>query len=216
MEDTLPFWALSQFVAIGAEEEEISEGSENEDPQDENEEDSSEESHEEDTGTESLAGLKAALRRERQLNREATRKLTKLERASQRRTQAEESELERTKRELTESSNRSQRLAEGFKKVRVDSAIERVARKLKFRDTDDALAMVDRNLITVDQDEDDPSDIDIDSASVETAVKKLAAAKKHLLASGTEDDDATGGQFGRKKGSKQTSEDEYRQKYSAL
>lgn len=214
-----PYWLLFDFVLSGAEEDgnqdaEV-ENSDNEEENDENP-DNSGTGGSSDSG-DNIDGLKAALRRERQINKTNTRKLNQLEKASEAKDQQEQSELEKTKAELTASADRSKKLAEGFLKVSLNAAIESMAKKYKFRDTDDALAMVDRSQIDADQDEDDPSLVDIDKASVEAAVKALATAKKHLVSSGTEDDEPTGGQFGGKgKGKPSTTETAYREKYSAL
>ncbi|MCA1800480.1 MAG: hypothetical protein LC687_05015 [Actinobacteria bacterium] len=226
MEVQLPYWLTQDLVIRGAEDEssgsdESGEGAGSDDGGDDGNQGSDGSSEGEESSSDSsgdnLEGLKAALRRERQINRENTKKLTKLERESTRRSQTEQSELERTKEELSASSTRAKTLAEGFLKVKLDRAIEKAAAKARFRDTDDALAMVDRSAIVVDQDEENPADIELDTKSVEDAVKKLASSKRHLISSGTEDDAATGGQFGGKnKQKKLTTEEEYQKKYPSL
>lgn len=125
-----------------------------------------------------------------------------------------ELEQERLKRERAEEKN--QRLAAGYLRSALDREIERAARDAKFRDTDDALQLVDRSLITYEQDEDDPSEVDIDRKTVQQAVKKLADRKKHLIASGTEDDEPTGSRFGGPRKKSRTSEEALRQKYPGL
>lgn len=220
MEALLPYWLTDDLVIIGAEEDPSGDDGSSEGDGDEGDEsdsgDSGGDSSSSDSDGDNLEGLKAALRRERQINRENTRKLNRLERQTKQKTDAEQSELERTKEELASSTTRTQQLAEGFLKVQLDRLIEKAASKAKFRDTDDALRMVDRSLITYDQDDENPSDIDVDEKTVEEAVKKLAAAKRHLITSGTDDGEPTGGQFGTKKGKKPTTEEELQRKYPSL
>lgn len=168
--------------------------------------------------------LKNALAKERKERRDAEKakrtaekKLAQQERQRSRQNQSDAEALQTAKKDLESSQTREKKLAEGFKKLALNRAIEKAASKMKFRDTDDALAMVDRSLIDVDQDEDEPDKVDIDDDSVKRAVKKLADAKKHLLQSGTEDDGPTGSQFGSNRGGKKPSKDEELvSKYSAL
>lgn len=167
---------------------------------------------------EDTAALKKALQEER-AQRKALEKEKKInERARQRKEQGDSAALKQAEEDLDAARKRTEKLAAGYKKTAVDRAIEKVATTLKFRDTEDALLLVDRSAILVDQDEDDPSQVDIDADSVKKAVKALADKKKHLLATGTEDGEPTGSQFGNRNNGnrKKSTEEEYKAKYSAL
>ena len=52
---------------------------------------------------------------------------------------------------------------------------------MKFVDLDDALRLIDRELIDVEQDEDEPDEITIDEKSVDDALKSLVSKKPHLI-----------------------------------
>lgn len=93
----------------------------------------------------------------------------------------------------------SVRLAEKLAKNAVDTKILSLVGKYKFKDADEVLALVNRSEIDVDQDPDDPAEIEIDSRSVEDAVKELAKKKPHLLIQETKtaDGNPTGGNVGR-------------------
>ena len=163
------------------------------------------------------AGLKKALAEERAARRKLEKEKKAEERLRQRKEQGDSAALKQAQEDLEVAQRKAEKLAEGFRKTALDRAIEKAAQTLKFRDSDDALAMVDRSLIDVDQDEDDPADVKIDEDTVKRAVKALADKKKHLLQTGTEDGEPTGSQFGnRNNGRKKSTEADYKTKYSAL
>lgn len=221
----LPEWLRGDRVFLGAEGEGGDEGGSDDagDSGDEGTEGEGEEEEEEsssDSGDpkDDLTNLKKTLEKERRERKRLERENKRFTREQQTKADSEKSELEQTKGKLTKAEERAQKLAAGFKNNAVDRAIEKIARDLKFRDPSDALAMISRKDIEVDQDEDDPTDVEVDMDSVKTAVKKLAQSKKHLLASGTDDDEPTGSKFGSGNGKtkKKSTEDQYREKYSAL
>jgi len=224
-------WMRENFVVFGAEGEGDGDGGEDSsdsgDDGDDEGDDEDEEDDDSDLGDEEKnpVKLKSALEKERLARREAEKKAKTLEkekareqRLRDRKKQSDTDELATAKKELEESNQKSTRLAAGFKRTALDRAIETAATALKFRDTDDALKLVDRDLIDVEQDEDEPDKVDIDKDSVKRAVKKLADAKKHLLQSGTEDGGRTGSQFGNSGNSnkKPTKDEELKKKYSSL
>ena len=173
----------------------------------------------EETATDSakdLSGLQSALAAERQARRKAEKDLAKLTEAEARAKQTEAEALAQLKKDLDASVERSTRLASGFLEVKLEQAILEAAKEAKFKDPSDALAMIDRSLIVAEQDEDDPSKVTIEKATVKAAVKKLADAKKHLLSTGTEDGGRTGSQFGGTGSSGKPGEQDYKNKYPSL
>lgn len=138
--------------------------------------------------TEDVTGLKSALAAERAAakkaqadNKALQKRLASLEKADKERTDAELSEIDRLKKQQDESDARVKRLGAGYRETAITSAIADAARDLKFRDVKDAIVQVDRSAFGVEQDEEDPSRVEIDAKSVKAAVKKLADEKKYLL-----------------------------------
>jgi hypothetical protein len=114
---------------------------------------------------------------------------------------------EKTKREQAEQ--RAKRLAEGFRSSEVRRAIRDMARTMNFHDPSDALVEDVLSAVDVEQDDEDPSSVTVDEASVKRAVKALADKKKHLVRpSGTEDGAPTGSSFGGTRSGKRVSKDE--------
>ena len=71
--------------------------------------------------------------------------------------------------------------------------------------------------IDIDQDEDDPSDVEVDENQLEQALKKLAKAKPHLLGDGSSSGTPTGSKFnGSSKGGKKLDEESLKAVYPAL
>lgn len=144
---------------------------------------------------EDLEGLKKALKTERELRKKAEKglKLTEREKRRLQKAQddiktAEEGEVAAAKKSAEEAAKKVTNLAAKLRQSSLEAAITTAARAQKFRDPDDVITQLARSNfagIEIDQDEDDPSDIDIDVKSVEKAVKKVATAKPHwLIASG--------------------------------
>jgi hypothetical protein len=150
-----------------------------------------------------VKGLKSALSKERKARKDAEKLLATKTREETRAQRKKGDELTTTKAELEETKGKAEKLATGFQRLRVDAVIERMARKEHFKDADDALRLIDRKDIEVDQDEDDPSEVEVDEDTVKAALKKLIKTKPHLISSGTDDDDPTGSPMtGRRKGRK--------------
>lgn len=162
-------------------------------------------------------GLSSALRKERQERQKLERELKKLNKAKEDEDLAKKSEAEQAKIRADKAEERATKLATGFRNTAVNAAIREAARDANFIDVEDALAGVDRESITIEQDDDDPSQIDLDLRTVKTAVKALASKKPHFIRSGSGDSQSTGSQFGGKgKGKGTTSEEQLKQKYSGL
>lgn len=157
-----------------------------EDDKDKKSEESEEDEENEEEGEEKEKGentdaLKNALRRERKAAKDATRALKAAQKRLDELDDKEKSESDLAKENASKAESKAQKLAASLKTAAVDNAIIKIGGKLKFRDIDDALKLVSREEMDVEQDEDDPSDIQIDEASIETALKKLARDKPHLI-----------------------------------
>lgn len=166
-----------------------------------------------------VQGLKSALSVERQRAKELERENRRLARIAQEKTDAEQGELAAAKAQAERATSKVTRLAEGYLRTALDRAIEVAARSANFVDPADAIGGVDRTAISVTQDEEDPTDIEIDVKTVTAAVKKLAAAKPHWIKSGTEDGEPSGSTFGgagRRRGTPKTSDEELKDRYPAL
>lgn len=164
-----------------------------------------------------VKGLKSALEKERAANKQKDKELKALRKAKEAKENAEKSDAERAETERAAAVAKAEKLAAGFLKTNINSAIRRAAEKAGFIDPDDAVGSISREDITFEQDEDDPSDVDIDQKSVEKAVKALATKKPHFVKSGTGDGEPSGSQFGgSKQKGKKSSDDQLRERYPSL
>lgn len=161
-------------------------------------------------------GLKSALAKERKAAKDANRALKAAQKRLDEIDSKDKSDSDKAKDDASKAESKATKLAVRLKDTAVDNVIIRLGGKQKFRDIDDALKLIDRSAIEVDQDEDDPSEVDIDEDSVKSALEKLAKAKPHLiLAEGQED--KSGSKFnGKKKSDKDADEETLRTKYTAL
>lgn len=153
---------------------------------------------------EALAKTRKQLREERKGRRKAERDAQQAK--TTREAGEDAKEADKANEELTKEREKNQKMATRLRNKERDDAILAEARKLGFIDPSDALTDEIRNSVAVDQDDEDPSDIEVDEDTVKVAVKKLADKKKHLLGtpgSSTE----SGGRF-RKGGKKKTGEAE--------
>lgn len=128
-----------------------------------------------------VAGLKSALDKERKTAKENAKKLAAFEKAQKDKEDAEKSEIQRLTDQGISASEKLQKLSAGFRKSKVESAVVAAARKALFTDPTDALRPEVLEAIGVEQDEDDPTQVTIDSKTVEEAITKLAKAKPHWL-----------------------------------
>lgn len=145
---------------------------------DEDEDDPDQKKGSEGKGTE---GLKSALNKERKERRRLDKENRRLSAAAKLREDAEKDDTTKAKDAATAEKEKSGKLAIKLKDTALDNSIIKLANGMNFEDIDDALKLIDREAIEVDQDEDDPSDIDIDLKSVKEALDALAKAKPHLL-----------------------------------
>jgi DNA-binding transcriptional MerR regulator len=172
-----------------------------------------EEGDEDEDIPDTLEEIKAALKKERAGSREAKalrRENARLQKLADEAAEKDKSEKEKAEGRATKAEGKLSKLAVGYKNNAVDRAIEQAARDARFHDPGDAIAQINRSSITVEQDDDDPTDVTVDKKSVVTAVKALAAAKKHLVKpdDGSGDGEPSGGKFGggQKPGDKKSEE----------
>jgi hypothetical protein len=200
------------------EDEESEEESEEEDEDDEDEEDEDDKSK----SKKSTEGLKSALRKERMERKRLARELKKLQKAvptpgEKPKKDGDDEEDEKSAeaaRKAEEAEKKAERLAAQFATNAVDTVILKYASD--FKDVNDVLQFVNRKEIDVDQDDDDPSVIEVDEESVKDAVKALRKSKPYLLKTEAERT-KSGSKFNGSKKSKNTISDEVlRKKYSAL
>jgi hypothetical protein len=222
-----PWWLRDELI-VGfedGEDEGSEEGSESEDDPGEEEETSDEPGEDEgDEGDESegkesesksddTESLKSALRKERMARKRLEREVKRLSAAT---SNGSEDKEEETKPEVdAERNNREKRLAQKLQKAAVDNLIIKHAGE--FKDANEALALINRTVIEVDQDDDDPSEIEVDEDSVIDAVKALAKKSPHLLLTKEDRKVRSGSSFSksRRKGS-EPSDEELKRKYRAL
>lgn len=214
MPEEMPWYMLLE-IAGGDDNEEGGESESEEESEEGSEE--GEESGEE--GQPDVENLKSALQKERRGRKEAERENRKLKReqADAKQNQDNEaSEAEQAKAETAKERSKSEKLAVRLRDTAVDNLILKHAGD-QFADLDDVLKLINRELIDVDQDEEDPAEVTVDEDSVKDAVKKLAKSKPHLLKVVGEGGSRTGSEFGGgKKESDALSEEALMARYPAL
>jgi hypothetical protein len=141
-----------------------------------------------------LEELKAALKKEREEHRKERKLRRKAERdARKKQTQdkdeADDKDLEAAKERVRQSEEKTKKLGTRLLNRERDAAILEAAREAGFIDPTDALTDKIRAAVEYDQDDEDPSDIEIDEDSAAEAVEKLAKQKKHLLKSADDDEE---------------------------
>jgi len=187
--DELPYWLQQNFVLRGQEGGDDA-GDEGDDDSDDDTDDGDDDKSGDDKSGDDkkdkedpVAALKETLRKERAARKKAEREKKALERKQSEASDKDKPEVERLTSEREQAVARADKLAGAFRKTAIDRAIEREAQRLGFADVDDALSLVRRDDIEVDQDEEEPAEVEVDTESVKRAVKALADRKKHLLKS---------------------------------
>ena len=215
------YWNQWPGVILGAEDDD--DGSDPNEGNDSDSDDEDDDSNEGDQGNEGnqpsaddVAALQRALQAERRNNKRLTRENNRFKASQDRQNNDEANELEETRTKLQESTSRTEKLAAGLLSRDLNKAIEDEAKKQNFIDPSDAINGVDRLKLVYDQDDEDPTDIDIDLASVVAEVKRLAASKPHFISRGTDDGEPSGSGFGGSKKQKKNSEDQMRELYPSL
>jgi len=188
--------SLQNLIIRGSADDEEEGESEEESSDDDDDDDGEDKEGEQDKDkTEDTTALKSALQKERRARKTNERELKKLQKLVAGQEDKEKSESDKAKEDASKAESKAQKLAVRLKDSAIDNAVLKIAQRLKFRDTDDALKLVNREEIDVEQDEEDPTEIELDEGSVETALQALAKAKPHLiLAEGQED--KSGSKFG--------------------
>lgn len=176
-------------------------------------EDHDDEQHD-DADDPKVKGLKSALAAERRRANAAEKAAKTAAKEKAERELAEKSEIERLQIKEQAANEKLQKLSDGYRNSAIDRAIEKAA--ADFVDPTDAIAGVDRKLIEVEQDDEDPSIVKVDQKSVTRLVKELSARKPHFLKKpGTDDGEPTGSGFGgtKKTRNSETEEQALRKKY---
>jgi hypothetical protein len=222
------FWSLWPGVILGREGDEDadngnSQGDEDPDNGDGTDGNSSDSSNQEQTQTEGtektaedFAKLEKALAAERRNNKKLERENRRLSSTSTQKAEEENQDIEAERQKSQAAQAKAEKLAAGLLRRDIDNAIRQAARSLKFIDEEDAVAGVHREDIIADQDDEDPTDIEVDLDSVTRAVKALAAKKPHFLNRGTDDGEPTGSARGGSRKPKPTTEEQLREHYPAL
>lgn len=153
------------------------------DKKEEEEEDEDGEEGEEDKGKkdEDNEGLLKALRAERKSRRNLEKEVKALRQGKQELDAKDQTEVDKAKKAATQATEKTNKLAIRLREQAINNAILKVAAGLQFRDMDDALKLLDREDIDVEQDDDDPADISVDEKTVKTALEALAKKKPHLI-----------------------------------
>lgn len=230
--DTDPWWLTEGLDLVGFESEDDSgeddegEDEENDDTDEEEEnsddegaDDEDEESEEDDKegGKKNIAGLKKALREERLARKKAERELRKLKPPKKTPPPPKDDDEDKDGESNSDSNKDDARviaLASKLKKSAIDTAI--LSFGDGFKSSEELLALVNRSEIDVDQDEEDPSEIDVDLETVEAAVKALAKKSPHLM-KGRGTGSKSGSKFGGKNSrNSKASDEQLKKKYSAL
>jgi hypothetical protein len=175
----LPEW-LRNRVIVGFDE------GDDQAPEGDEDEGADDDEDDEDSPPEDNTALKKALEAERQKAREERKARRKAERdlraAQAAKVNSDEAKTsEELQNKLILSEQKTSKLAGKLLTNAINSAVMDEATRQGFIDPTDALVSAVLSEVEVDQDPDDPSDIEVDADTVEAAVKKYAARKKHLL-----------------------------------
>lgn len=226
MDENEKFWSLFAGVILGAEgdgDDGADDGDDGDDDGDDSDDGDNDDNDGDDKGDKDKAptqadidALKAALEKERRLNKRLNRRQTIEQKNKSAEDNKEQEDLASAQNREREATAKAEKLAAGLLQRDINSVIEKIARDLKFLDPDDAIAGVDRSIIESDQDDEDPTDILVNEETVRDAVKALAAKKPHFIRTGTDDGEPTGSPFGGRRGKKKSSDDELRDLYPAL
>lgn len=229
----LPWW-FQDIIGFEGEDDSAEETEEEEDEKSEDDSDDSSD-HEEDESDEDeddeegekpkkksdkpdIDGLKSALRKERIERKKLQREIARLKKPVPEPPKKKDDEKPAEKDESPPKSDNgvSEKLAAKLLTNAVDTAIIRYA-GADFVDVGDMLRLIDRSEIDVDQNEDDPSEIEVDAESVQDAIKALRKSKPYLVKVAKGDQATSGSKFGGKKKNKtELTEEQLRKKYPAL
>lgn len=218
-----PYWLTLTLRGFDEDPPGDDDGSNNDDDSDDDDDDNGDDD-DSSGSSDDTERLKSALRKERKARREAEKTARSLKKFKDEKDTSDQDELSKAKRLAEEAGGKATKLANRLRDASVDNAITKAAMKLNFVDLDDAIRLIDREEIDVDQDDDDPADIQVDATSVEDALKALAKKKPHLLKRADDGDDEgeppapSGSKFsgGKKKSKEDLDEQRLRELYPAL
>lgn len=163
------------------------------------------------------AGLRSALQKERNDRKALAKQIKELQKFKDEAEAKDKTDGQKAQDAADKASKKAERLAVRLRETALENVVTKLATKHKFVDIDDALRLIDRDSITIDQDEDDPSDLIVDEKSVDKALKALAEKKPHLVSDG-EGLPASGSKFagGRKNNDPNADTEALKEKYPAL
>lgn len=236
--DTLPEWLQSlNLTLVGFEDPPEDEEEEEEETEEEEEEEEEEPVSKKDHDA-AVQKVKDALKKERVKAKDALKrakdaeaKLPKPPKEGEKPPDGKDAEaseeLDEARKQTAAEQAKSEKLAARLATNEVNAAVIKALAsepikkaKIQFQDPDDVLSLIDRSEIDFEQDEDDPSDIEVDVDSVVKALKDLAKRKKHLLLQSETDDDEgkqrSGSKFNGKRKEDKTPEQKLKEKYPAL
>lgn len=181
------------------------------DGQDDDDGDADGDDDSEDDGEESPEALRKALEASKSALREERLARRKAERDARKRTKKkvadkDDKDLQQTQQDLSTERDKTHRLAERLLRTSQDNAILAEARRQGFIDETDALLDSVRSEVDFEQDEEDPSEIELDEDSVKDAVEALAKKKPHLV--GKNSDGTSTTQSGKRMGKKRRATDD--------
>jgi hypothetical protein len=170
------FEDLKKLRIRGCEGEEDS-GEKSEDTSETEDEESSE-SEEQSSNTD---GLKSALQKERRERRALAKEIKALREFRQSHEDSVKDDVTKAKDQADQATSKAEKLAKSLRDRTLDNAIIKLATSMDFVDVDDALSLIDRDLIDIEQDEDDPSEVSVDESTVQSALETLKKKKPHLI-----------------------------------
>jgi hypothetical protein len=132
-------------------------------------------------------GLKTALDRERRDRKILQAKVKAFEKAEKDRADAEKSDVERLTGDKTTLEAKAQKLITGYKTQAIRGAVLEAATKAGFADPTDAMRAEVLDDLGVEQDEEDPSIVEIDEKELARRVKQLLKDKPHYKGAATGD-----------------------------
>lgn len=184
-------------------------GSGRESDESEDDDDTSDDEEEDEDPGEDTSALKKALEAERKERKRLAKEAKELAKYKKKVEAKNKTEVEQAKDAATEAAQEAEKWRSQYFETQLNFAIQGAAQKARFRDTDDALRLIDRSEIEIDED-----DGTFDAKAVEKAVKALAENKPHLVLPEGEELPPSGSKFGgKKKADKKASEEALKKKY---
>lgn len=132
-----------------------------------------------------LAGIKSALAKERNERKAADKELAAFRKAKAEAADSEKTEIQRLTDSHANLADKYTKLAAGYRSDALERAVLAAAKDAKFRDPSDAMRFDIVSGLEVEQDEDDPTKVTVNTDELVKRIKKLAADKPHYLAEGT-------------------------------